>query len=76
MDTSCPLPFVVQLYDTDNPGDVLDALILGRFVAGSEPHAHTVRLPQPSALRDTASARSSGLSGGRGRQVPNTSRRR
>lgn len=44
MDASHPLPFVVQLDDTDSPGDVLDALILGEFVAGTQPHARLARL--------------------------------
>lgn len=44
MDTPNPLPFVVHVDDTDDPGDVLDALILGQFVAGSQPHARSVRL--------------------------------
>ena len=44
MATSLPLPFVVTVDDTDAPGDVIDALVLGRFVAGDQPCARTVRL--------------------------------
>ncbi|MGH9190557.1 MAG: DUF5925 domain-containing protein [Acidimicrobiales bacterium] len=44
MDASDPLPFVVHLDDSDTPGDVLDALILGEFVAGTQPHARLARL--------------------------------
>lgn len=44
MDCPLPIPLVVNIDDTDSPGDVLDALILGSFVAGTHPHARTVRL--------------------------------
>jgi hypothetical protein len=44
MDASHPLPFVVHVDDMDDPGDVLDALILGPFIAGEQPHARIVRL--------------------------------
>ena len=44
MDPDRTLPFVVHLDDTDDPGDVLDALILGQFVAGAQPHARSVHL--------------------------------
>ena len=44
MDAFSPLPFVVHVDDANDPVDVLDALILGPFVAGSQPHARTVRL--------------------------------
>src|ERR1700726_853701 len=37
-------PLVVALDDTDDPGDVIDALALGRFAAGLEPFARTKRL--------------------------------
>ena len=44
MDASHPLHFVVRLDDSDEPGDVLDALILGQFVEGAQPHARTAHL--------------------------------
>lgn len=53
MDACDPLPFVVHLDDADDPGDVLDALILGPFLAGSQPHARTIvldRVRQDSPL--------------------------
>jgi hypothetical protein len=49
MDTFDTVPFVVQLDDQDSPGDVIDALALGRFLAGYEPCAHTRRLPRVRA---------------------------
>jgi Domain of unknown function (DUF5925)/ATPase family associated with various cellular activities (AAA) len=44
MDTSDQLPFVVHLDDCDEPGDVLDSLALGPFVAGRHPVAQTRQL--------------------------------
>jgi hypothetical protein len=44
MDTTGPLPFVVHVDDTDEPGDVLDALALGPFIAGHHPVSQTQRL--------------------------------
>ncbi len=44
MDASDTPLFVVHLDDTDDPGDVLDAMSLGQFVAGTQPHARSVRL--------------------------------
>jgi hypothetical protein len=44
MDTFDTVPFVVHLDDRDSPGDVIDALAIGRFLAGYEPCAHTRRL--------------------------------
>ena len=44
MDTSDQLPFVVHLDDCDEPGDVLDSLALGPFVAGRHPIAQTQQL--------------------------------
>ncbi|MEE1818537.1 DUF5925 domain-containing protein [Streptomyces sp. SP18ES09] len=38
------LPVVVNLDDSDSPGDVLDALFLDRFATGEQPHAHSTSL--------------------------------
>jgi hypothetical protein len=47
-------PFVVALDDSDDPGDAIDALALGPFVAGREPFARSRRLnrvrPEASLL--------------------------
>jgi hypothetical protein len=34
MELDLPLPFVVNIDDTHDPADAIDALLLGRFVAG------------------------------------------
>ena len=44
MELELPLPFVVNLDDTHDPADAIDALLLGRFVAGTQPVARTVEL--------------------------------
>src|SRR5262249_11971528 len=44
MENSDLLPFVVQLDDSDEPGDVLDSLALAPFVAGHHPYARTRQL--------------------------------
>ena len=44
MEPTSSLPFVVHLDDTDDPGDVIDALALDAFVSGAEPWARTERL--------------------------------
>ena len=44
MDTSDQLSFVVHVDDCDEPGDVLDSLALGPFVAGRHPIAQTQQL--------------------------------
>jgi hypothetical protein len=44
MDTNYALPFVVNLDDSDEPGDVLDSLALGPFIAGRHPIAQTRHL--------------------------------
>ncbi len=44
MDTNDPLPFVVNVDDADEPGDVLDSLALGPFIAGRHPIAQTRQL--------------------------------
>jgi hypothetical protein len=44
MDTNDQLPFVVNLDDCDEPGDVLDSLALGPYVAGRHPIALTQQL--------------------------------
>jgi hypothetical protein len=41
MDATALPPLVVALDDCDAPADVIDALALGRFAAGAEPHAHS-----------------------------------
>ncbi|MFF7778115.1 DUF5925 domain-containing protein [Streptomyces tanashiensis] len=38
------LPVIVNLDDSDSPGDVLDALFLDRFATGEQPHAHSTTL--------------------------------
>lgn len=38
------LPYAVTLDGYDAPADVVDSMLLGRFVAGEEPHARTRRL--------------------------------
>jgi len=63
MQPTSSLPFVVSLDDSDQPGDIIDALALEAFVSGAEPCARTVRLDRvrPDAtLRpaDTEPARS------------------
>jgi hypothetical protein len=44
MDTHRPLPFVVTVDDADDPADVIDALLLGSFVAGRHPASRSARL--------------------------------
>ena len=44
MEPNRDLPFVVTLDDLDDPADVIDALALGRFAAGTEPAARSLRL--------------------------------
>jgi Domain of unknown function (DUF5925)/ATPase family associated with various cellular activities (AAA) len=60
MDTFDPLPFVVHLDDCDEPGDVLDSLALGSFVAGHQTFAHTQQLsrvrPDATLIPATASS--------------------
>jgi hypothetical protein len=45
------LPGMINVDDTDTPGDMLDALALAAFVSGSQPYASTTRLEevQPGA---------------------------
>ncbi|GGR60072.1 DUF5925 domain-containing protein [Streptomyces roseolus] len=38
------LPVVVNLDDSDSPGDVMDALFLDRFATGAQPHSHGLTL--------------------------------
>ncbi|MFE5590827.1 DUF5925 domain-containing protein [Streptomyces sp. NPDC056549] len=38
------LPVIVNLDDSDSPGDVMDALFLDRFTTGEQPHAHSTSL--------------------------------
>ncbi|WP_052499021.1 DUF5925 domain-containing protein [Streptomyces vietnamensis] len=42
--TTASLPVIVNLDDSDSPGDVLDALFLDRFATGEQPHAHSTTL--------------------------------
>jgi hypothetical protein len=44
MEPHTQLPFVVNLETAGDPGDVIDALALGDFVAGSHPYAKSIRL--------------------------------
>jgi Domain of unknown function (DUF5925) len=44
MENNDPLPFVVNVDDADEPGDVLDSLALGPFIAGRHPIARTRQL--------------------------------
>jgi hypothetical protein len=44
MEPNADLPFVVSLDDPDDPARVIDALALGRFAAGTEPAARSLRL--------------------------------
>ena len=43
-DPACLLPLAIGVDDTDTPGDMLDALALGPFAAGTQPYASTARL--------------------------------
>ncbi|MFF1509375.1 DUF5925 domain-containing protein [Streptomyces sp. NPDC058326] len=38
------LPIRLNLDDSDSPSDVVDALFLGRFATGEQPHAHSTTL--------------------------------
>ena len=49
MELELPLPFVVNLDDTHDPADAIDALLLGRFVAGTQPVARTLALARVRA---------------------------
>jgi hypothetical protein len=51
METPSRLPFVVNLDDADDPVDVIDAFVLGEFVAGAYHVARTIRLQR---VRDDA----------------------
>jgi len=44
MGTPEPLPFVATVDDSNTPGDVVDILALGGFVAGTQPCARSARL--------------------------------
>ena len=43
-DPACLLPLAIGVDDTDTPGDMLDALALAPFAAGTQPYASTARL--------------------------------
>jgi hypothetical protein len=43
-DPACLLPLAIGIDDTDTPGDMLDALALAAFAAGTQPYASTARL--------------------------------
>jgi hypothetical protein len=53
-DPACLLPAVIGVDDADTPGDMLDALALAPFAAGTQPYASTARLgevrPEASLL--------------------------
>ncbi|MFE0701773.1 DUF5925 domain-containing protein [Streptomyces sp. NPDC058872] len=53
------LPVLINLDDSDSPGDVLDALFLDRFASGEQPHAHSTSLDRakPDATLLPAGAR-------------------
>jgi hypothetical protein len=59
MDASNPLPFVVHLDDAD-VAEVLDALILGPFVAGHEPPLPGAAPSRPGAAPLPTPARPGG----------------
>jgi hypothetical protein len=44
MEPNSPLPFVVHVDGSDDPGDIIDALALGAFVSGAQPWARSARL--------------------------------
>src|SRR5215472_7789996 len=43
-DPACLLPLAIGVDDCDTPGDLVDALALAPFAAGTQPYASTVRL--------------------------------
>ena len=49
MDTPEALPFVAKVDDNNTPGDVIDVLALGGFVAGTQPWARSTRLQRVRA---------------------------
>ncbi|MFC8495251.1 MULTISPECIES: DUF5925 domain-containing protein [unclassified Streptomyces] len=53
------LPIRLNLDDSDSPSDVVDALFLGRFATGEQPHAHSTTLDRvkPEATLLPAGAR-------------------
>lgn len=53
------LPIRLNLDDSDSPSDVVDALFLGRFATGEQPHAHSTTLDRvrPDATLLPADAR-------------------
>ncbi|MET9954721.1 DUF5925 domain-containing protein [Streptomyces sp. NPDC006339] len=53
------LPIRLNVDDSDSPSDVVDALFLGRFATGEQPHAHSTSLDRvkPSATLLPAGAR-------------------
>jgi len=46
MELTNRLPFVAHVDGCDDPADVIDAMLLGRFVAGELPFARSVTLPR------------------------------
>ncbi|MET7441220.1 DUF5925 domain-containing protein, partial [Streptomyces sp. NPDC005568] len=38
------LPIRLNVDDSDSPSDVVDALFLGRFATGEQPHSHAVNI--------------------------------
>ncbi len=62
------MPFVVHLDDADSPADVIDAMLLGGFVAGTLPASRSVRLQSvradapllPAGVATTLEARDAG----------------
>jgi Domain of unknown function (DUF5925)/ATPase family associated with various cellular activities (AAA) len=71
MEQTSSLPFVVHLDDTDDPGDVIDALALDAFVSGAQPCARTIRLQQvrPDAPLIPAASGPARVAHSPGRQV-------
>ncbi|MFB9553029.1 DUF5925 domain-containing protein [Streptomyces roseoviridis] len=53
------LPIRLNVDDSDSPSDVVDALFLGRFATGEQPHAHSTSLDRvkPSATLLPSGAR-------------------
>jgi hypothetical protein len=71
MGTNDPLPFFVNVDDSDEPGDVLDSLALGPFIAGRHPIAQARQLSRvrPDATLVPASSTSCRVAEGHWRTV-------
>jgi Domain of unknown function (DUF5925)/ATPase family associated with various cellular activities (AAA) len=67
MEPTPTLPFVAQVDDTDDPGDVIDALALDPFVSGDQPWARSVRIER---VRPDATLLPPGVEAHRGARAP------